>query len=130
MTDTRNDTCEDRIDSYMAGRIEDLTKIIEAIDNDGGEIDGYEVDADDALERMDEFALSIDTETTMVVCIGTGGPGDQFEIKVERAQFGGYELAESSALYRFLDWGDGAVRRTSDPAVMRYLEHQVERMSY
>jgi hypothetical protein len=129
MTDTRDKTCEDRIDGYMAGRIEDLTQIIEAIDNDGGEIDGDEVDYDDALERMDEFALSLDIRSTMIVQIGTGGPGDQFEIEVERGQFG-YELAESSALYRFLDWGDGATRRTSDPAVMRYLEQQVERLNY
>lgn len=133
MTDTvaeANKTCEDRIESHLAARIGDLTEIIEAIDNDGGEIDANLVgDSDDAMEYLDNFALAIEVRTTMIVQISTGGPGDQFEIEVVKGDYG-WELADSSATYRFLDWFDGATRRTDDLAVMRYLSAMVERLSY
>lgn len=99
------------------------------MDNDGGVIDGEEVDGDDALERLDEFALAIDIKTTMTVQISTGGPSDLFEIEVVKGDYG-WELANTSATYHFCDWLDGATRRTDDETVMRYLNTIVERMSY
>jgi hypothetical protein len=129
MTDTRNTSCDERIDANLASRIEDLAEITAAIDNDGGIIDGDEVDYDGALDRLDEYALCLDIKTTMTVQISTGGPGDQFEIEVIKSDCG-WELADSQATYRFLDWFDGATRRTDDEAVMRYLSAMVERLSY
>lgn len=127
-TTERDLTCEDRVDAHLAGRIEQLAEILTAIDNDGGEIEGDEVDGEDALERLDEFPLCVDLSVTMTVQISTGGPGDQLEIEIERGQYG-WELADDHATYRFLDWFDGATRRTDDENIMRYLSHMVERIS-
>lgn len=129
MTDTRNTTCEERIDANLASRVEDLTAIYEAMNNDGGEVDGEWRDFDSALEALDEYALCIDVRTTMVVQISTGGPGDQLEITIEKGQHG-WELASNEATYRFLDWFDGATRRTDNDAVMHYLGSMVERLSW
>ena len=126
MTDTK---CEDRIDGHLASRIGDLEQIHEAIDNDGGVIDGEIVDADEALDRRDEYALAVDLRTIMIVQISTGGPGDQFEVEVERTEHG-WELADAQATYRFLDWFDGATRYTDDADVMAYLQAMVERLPY
>lgn len=129
MNDTRNASCEKRIDANLASRIEDLAEIIAAIDNDGGVIDGDKVDGDDALERLNGYALCSDIKTIMTLQISTGGPGDQFEVEVVRGDYG-WELDDTSATYRFLDWFDGATRRTDNPTVMRYLTSMVERLSY
>jgi hypothetical protein len=121
-------TCEDRIDRYLAGRIEDLTEIVDIINNDGGEIDGESYDADGAYELLSDFPLSVSIRHTMVVQIGVGGPQDQFEVEMERNSFGGWELADDKAVYRFMDWFDGAERMTRDDAVMFLLEYFAEIM--
>jgi len=123
MSDTRNETCEGWVGRYLFGRIEDLEGLIDRINGD--DVD----DGDEAQEELDEFALSMELRTTMVVQISTGGPGDQFEIAVVNNGHG-WELDADKATYRFLDWFDGATRTTDDPAVMAYLANMVERMSY
>lgn len=126
MTDTQaQPTCEDRIEGYLAGRIEDLTEIVDIINNDGGEIDGEPYDADGAYDLLSEFPLSVGVRHTMVVQIGVGGPQDQFEIEIERGKYG-WELADDKAVYRFMYWFDGAERFTRDEAVMTMLEHFAE----
>jgi hypothetical protein len=123
MTDTRNTSCDERIDANLASRIEDLEGLMNRINGD--DVD----DGDEAQEELDEFALSMELRTTMVVQISTGGPGDQFEIAVVNNGHG-WELDADKATYRFLDWFDGSTRTTDDPAVMAYLANMVERMSY
>ena len=125
----RDAKCEDRIDANLSSRIKDLEEIHEALNNDGGVIDGETVDVDEAHDRRDEYALAMELRTTMVVQISTGGPGDQFEIEVERTEHG-WELADTQATYRFLDWFDGGDPRTNDSDVMTYLEAMIERLSF
>jgi hypothetical protein len=128
VSDTRNKTCEERIDSHLASRAGDLADIFAVIDGETQRYEGEVYNEDDAVEILDEWALALDLTVTMKVVIGTGGPGDQFEVEITRGRYG-WELAENEATYRFLDWGDGATRSTRDPAVMRYLEMMVERIS-
>lgn len=116
-------TCEDRIGAQLAGRIEDLNRMTDQISDAQAE-ERWD-DAEEAQEELDAFPLSVDLKTTMVVQISTGGPGDQFEIEVVKGEYG-WELADTHATYRFLDWFDGATRRTDDPAVLAYLESMVE----
>ena len=127
MTDTRNTTCEERIDGELASTIADLKGFRDTMANANGQDND---DAfDEAQEEMDNYALCLDLKTTMIVQLSTGGPGDQLEIAVEKGQHG-WELADDHATYRFLDWFDGATRRTDDPDIMGYLENMVERLSY
>jgi hypothetical protein len=118
----RNQKCEDRIEAHLASRIEDLAELTARINGED------EDDSDEAREELDNFALSLDLKVTMKVQISTGGPGDQFEVEIERGRFG-WELADDFATYRFLDWFDGATRRTDNPAVMAYLANMVECIS-
>lgn len=121
--------CEDRIDGELKSRVEDLSRIFAVMDGEQidpeGEIEGY----DDALDALDEYPLCVDLKTTMIVQISTGGPGDQFEIEIIKGDHG-WELYETHATYRFLDWFDGATVRTDDPTIMRYMEVMVERLSW
>ncbi len=115
--------CEDRIDAALDGRVGDLEIIMEALENETPVL-GY----DDPLEAMGEFALALDIKSTLIVTIGTGGPGDQFEIEIVMGPHG-WELNNSHATYRFLDWFDGATRLTDNDAVMEYLRSMAERLS-
>jgi hypothetical protein len=128
MTDTRNTTCEERIEAHLASHIKDIEAIYDALNNDGGEIDGEFCDYEAAYERLQEFPLAVEIKSTLVVQISTGDPGDQFEIAVERGAHGGWVLADNEATYRFLDWFDGATRRTDNEAVMAMLSHFAEIM--
>jgi len=122
MSNTREATCEERVSDQLAGRVRDLQGIRDRLDVALEVDDMYAHDA--ALDELNTFALCVDLRTTMVVQISTGGPGDQFEIAVERGEHG-WELADNEATYRFLDWFDGATRTTDNEAVMAYLENIV-----
>lgn len=128
MSDTRDKTCEERVSENLASRIEGIEEIYEALNNDGGEIDGDFCDYEAAYERLQELPLGIEIKSTLVVQLSTGGPGDQFEIAVERGAHGGWVLADNEATYRFLDWFDGATRRTDNEAVMAMLSNFAEIM--
>lgn len=124
-TEERAKTCEERIDAELASRAADLKGIFAILNSCDAGVDPDEDAEEIAREELDNFALSIDVKHTMVVQISTGGPGDQFEIAIEKGQYG-WELADNAATYRFLDWFDGATRRTDDESVMAYLENLVE----
>jgi len=115
-----NQKCENRIEAQLASRIEDLQELATRINGENEE------DGDEAQEELDNLAL--DLRVTMTIQISTGGPGDQFEVEIERSRFG-WVLANDFATYRFLDWFDEATRRTDDPTVMAYLANIVERVS-
>jgi len=124
-----NPTCEDRVAGHLASRIRDLEQMQEALGEDGGVIEGEEVTSDEVLDMIEDYALAVDLRSTLIVTISTGGPGDQLEIEVINDGHG-WELADTSAIYRFLDWGDGATRRTNDDAVMDYLQSMVGRLPF
>lgn len=128
MTDTRNETCEARINSHLAGRIADLGLLTDIMQSDKGVYAGEEIDGETAQDYLNEYALCLDLQVTMKVQLSTGGPGDELEISIERSKYG-WRLAEDYATYRFLDWGDGAAMRTDNPAIMAYLENMVECIS-
>lgn len=120
-------TCAERVIGEMESRIAQLealhTALDDAQDNDGQgiEVDGETLDADDIAERIDTFALGAEIRYTLVVQLSTGGPGDQFEIEIQQSRHG-WEIADDSATYRFLDWFDGATATTENPTVLNYLE--------
>lgn len=95
MTDTRQPTCEERIDDNLAGRLADFAKIMDQAD------DGRE----DAYERWDELPLSIDTKLEVTVLLSWGGPQDEFVLSVNPE-----DRSIGAIRYRFLDWFDGATR--------------------
>lgn len=119
-------TCEERIGAHLADREEDLEAIFAVIDGDSNTLHGEEATEEEGYQALDLFPLAAEIRSTLVVQISTGGPGDQFEIPVHRGSHGRWELADSEATYRFLDWFDGATRRTDNPAVMRMLENFIE----
>lgn len=128
MTDTRNETCEARINSHLAGRIADLGLLTDITQSDKGVYGGEEIDGETAQDFLNEYALCLDLQVTMKVQLSTGGPGDELEIPIERSKYG-WRLADDHATYRFLDWFDGATTRTDNPAIMAYLENVVEGIS-
>jgi hypothetical protein len=124
--ETRDKKCEDRIDSHLAGRIADLAEIRARMED--AQAESRWDDADDAQAEYDEFALCMDLKVTAIIQISTGGPGDQFEVDLERGPHG-WERADTHVTYRFLDWFDGATRRTDDPVVLDYVDSMLERLS-
>ena len=124
-TDTREKTCEDRISAHLESREADIARLHERIAeaSDAGNYDRME----EFEQELNEMPLSIEIKTKMVVLLSWGGPSDQFEVAIEKGQHG-WELADNAATYRFLDWFDGAERRTDHPAVMAWLESMVECM--
>jgi shikimate 5-dehydrogenase len=128
MSDTRNTTCEERVAPHLASRIEDIEAIYNALNNDGGEIDGEFCDYEAAYERLQGLPLAVEIKSTLVVQISAGGPSEQFEIEVERGLHGGWVLNDNEATYRFLDWFDGATRRTDNEAIMAMLSNFAEIM--
>ncbi|MCC6946412.1 MAG: hypothetical protein IT539_01460 [Bradyrhizobiaceae bacterium] len=100
----RKDTCEHRIDTQLADRIEDLRKAWDAYCN-GTEADG---------EALHEYGLSFDyvapqtfddqPEGYFRYQLSWGGPSDEFRFFVNP------DLSLHRVEYWFLDWFDGAHR--------------------
>lgn len=99
MTMTKDQTCEQRIGTRMAGRLADMLAAVEA----------YEVgetDEDESLmEELRESVLSFDVRRSVRILLSTGGPADGFDVIIDEDG----ELV--SGEYWFQDWFDGARRQ-------------------
>jgi len=115
------DTCQHRVEAELAGRIEQLKAMQAAIDLAEDDDDAR----DDAEQTLNEFPLHVDTKTTMVILLSTGGPGDQIEVEIEKVS-NAWERADTHVTYRFMDWFDGATTRTDDEDILRYVDGIIE----
>ena len=122
---TRDRTCKERVEGQMQDRDEDIAALYELVDH--GSVNGTGEDYDEAVERLDNFLLSIDQTIHIKMLMSWGGPSDYIEVIVNRlsATPSDYEILE--AWYHFEDWFDGAERRISeDSALWRYLTDTIE----
>ncbi len=106
-----NNKCEDRIESHLESRLEDLRTLwdLHCEDSDA---------SDDDLGNMYEYGLSFDyvapetfndqPEGYFRYQLSWGGPGDEFRIFAQRV--GEYSFSIYRIEYWFLDWYDGAHR--------------------
>lgn len=112
-------TCEQRIERHMAGRLDDFRMLTSVIDETAtGEQRaslfnhwgvGEEASPDEvreaAIEAMEQLPLSIDKAEVFTVLLSTGGPHDEFQVTYDR------ENDEVTRIeYVFQDWFDGARR--------------------
>jgi hypothetical protein len=91
-------TCEERIDAQMGRTLSNLRGLTELMDT------GNETEREAASDELWYEPLSITTRITKIVQLSWGGPADQLE----------YDFDEDRTIteirYRFMNWGDGAVR--------------------
>jgi hypothetical protein len=92
-------TCEQRIESQLAGRLEDFTRITAAVAAADDET------RDEAEAEAYEYPLDVSVERVVVVLLGTGGPHDEFRVAVDD------DGTPTTIHYVFKDWWDGAERR-------------------
>ena len=111
------ETCEQRIGDAMASREEDIARLI-------GAANGDDDTADDAADELNEYALSADVETTLRVVIGTGGPHDEFRVRIEPGRYG-WDIV-GNITYFLQDWGGSAERTCHDRDVASWIEGIVE----
>lgn len=100
---TQEQTCAERLPDYLKGRLEDFTRIRQAIGA------AQDINDDEALEEAESelyaFPLGVSTYTVKRVDLGTGGPGDWLEYMYQE------DSQEISRItYHFADWFDHAER--------------------
>ena len=123
---TKN-TCEERIDEELTGRLEQLLpdvrrwgvlKCARYLKAEGRELTTADLDALQCevstliQDRAAESLLSVERLSTYKLCLSWGGPADYFELDWSadsRAWVGGR--------YLFQDWFDGASRPLSEQQV-------------
>ena len=108
---SREDSCENRVDTQLASTLEDLQTLWDLYCKDP---DGY----DDDLGNLNEYGLSFDyvepdtfpdqREGFFRYQMSWGGPSDEFRFYVNPD--GSMHRAE----YWFMDWFDGAHRNVTD----------------
>jgi hypothetical protein len=98
MTDTRQPTCEERINEHMAGRLADFDTMLRR----GGPDEAW--DDIDAPGRLSEYPLAATVRYAVRVELSTGGPADYLEYIVDG------DGSVSRATYHFADWFDHAER--------------------
>ena len=131
MAETKQRTCEERIEEQLRGRVDDLAAYVkgcDVADKDEEELTDEEIrtatniyDVAEARkewtelnaaarrerceEAIRELPLSVETRRIVDVCISTGGPEDRFEFHMD---FEGRSIER--IFYVFKDWFDGARR--------------------
>jgi hypothetical protein len=95
-------TCEKRIEESLAHTMQGFRELTDRMDT------GNEAEHEEAQEELWNEPLSIETRITKTIQLSWGGPADQLE----------YDFDEDRTIteirYRFMDWGDGAVRVLKD----------------
>lgn len=117
-TETRPLRAADKIDAELRGRIEQLQELGVRM-HQANEADDIDL-AEEVNEELNCFPLDVRIRSRLFVQISTGGPGDEFEIEIEKGEYG-WELADTHATYRYIEWFDPAEIRTDDPVVIEYL---------
>lgn len=116
--ETREKSCEDRIDEELKSRVEDIERVLEAVDSSE---DGFEIDGDkyeDLAEWINWYALAYNDDPhyrAKRLELSYGGPQDYFLF-----------FEDGTIEYHFLDWFDGAKRilHGRDEEVLRDLHER------
>ncbi|MFH2072767.1 MAG: hypothetical protein ABIJ75_07960 [Actinomycetota bacterium] len=103
---TAQETCEQRIDRHLKGRITNIRAIVAGIDTET--MEPYE-DDDRQYEDLDSLMLGGDATIVVRLQMSTGGPGDEFLFDYTPG-----ETRPNRIRYRFLDWYDDATRTLND----------------
>ena len=127
-------TCEQRIEEYYKGRMATIGALVRLSEErasymDMANLDEY-ADPDGLIDAeciIDEMPLSVEVIRTIKVLLGTGGPGDWFECRLE-----GDEGSTITRIdYHFNDWSDHAERNVTDDETARaFCERFVESALY
>ena len=113
-------TCEQRVDDYLKGRLEDL-KILWDLDCKGN--DEYHPD----LGKFNEYGLGFDyveaetfddqLEGYFRYQLSYGGPSDEFRVYA-KYDYTSHSISIYRVEYWFLDWFDGANREVTNNELM------------
>lgn len=103
----REASCEERIGGHLAGRMEDLAKLVvgEPVSEAGGELGGEDERREQASNELWEYPLSVELVKVVRVDLSTGGPADWLELFYQ-----GGDSRPSRIVYHFADWFDHAER--------------------
>jgi hypothetical protein len=108
MTETKEATCEERIDAHLEALEEDIAGVIQAYYNG------------DEEEAWNNYPLSVRDYQVTKVELSWGGPSDFLKIFHEGTEIYSVE-------YHFQDWFDGAMRKVSqDSKVWEYARTVIE----
>lgn len=120
-TNNRQQTCEERIESHMTDRLNDLRLLVrvangdekddftaadlETLDGLGLEWEDWDTAEESAQDILNDYGLSVDVRKIVKVRyqLSWGGPSDEFEMEYEDGE-------RTDAIYRFSDWFDTATR--------------------
>lgn len=91
--DTKQATCEERIDAQLQALEEDVTNILR----------GYYDGEDDGFEAWNEYPLAVSTRLVTKIELSWGGPSDFLTVEHDENHIYG-------VTYHFQDWFDGAKR--------------------
>ena len=95
--ETKQATCEERIDSHLKALEEDISSVLEGYYN--GEEDGF--------EAWNNYPLAVQDYQVTKVELSWGGPSDFLKIFHEGTEIYSVE-------YHFQDWFDGATRKVEE----------------
>ena len=115
-------TCADRIDHNLLGRLDDINQIIEA--SESGNSDASE----QGISEWTEYPLDLTITPVLRVDLSTGGPADWFECYIDDESKQIYRIE-----YHYADWFDHAsvtLEGNQFTAAKRFCDFFVEVMLY
>lgn len=82
----------------------------------------------DERDELDNYALGVSLQHQVRIDISTGGPAEWLIVDVDRANWGGWEIA-GAVEFHYADWGTHDYDTVADDsALYRYAEECVEAM--
>lgn len=108
--ETKQETCEERIDSQLQALEEDIAGVIQ----------GYYDGEENEYEAWNNYPLAVSTRQETKIELSWGGPSDFLSVIHEGADV-------ISVNYHFQDWFDGAVRQVKQGSkVWEYVRTVIE----
>jgi hypothetical protein len=129
MSNTKQKTCQERIEEEYRRADEYLELMFRAYDDDLDEDDEDDkellkkiVDEEIDSQSIYEYAAGSNMKKLLTSELSGGGPSSHIEAIINE------DNVAESAQYVFLDWFDGATRKINeDSAMFRYVEWEAER---
>jgi hypothetical protein len=109
---TKEQTCEERIDSQLSNLEESVTDILKGYYQEGESEEGY--------EAWNNFPLSVETRKETKIELSWGGPSDFLSVIHDGTDI-------FTVTYHFQDWFDGASRNIDgDSKIWTYAQTVIE----
>jgi hypothetical protein len=109
---TKEQTCEERIDSQLSNLEESVTDILKGYYQEGESEEGY--------EAWNNFPLSVETRKETKIQMSWGGPSDFLSVVHDGTDI-------FTVTYHFQDWFDGASRSIDgDSKIWEYAKTVIE----